>query len=154
MVRVRARVRLGEREAGEPAAGGEVGEEALLLLLGAEHVDALEADRLVNAEDDREGGVDPGKGLEHARVAGLGETLAAEALGDIEATQAALPELADHVVADPAVLLDLPRVQPGAQLVGAGDQGPDLVLLVGVGLRPRKDQLLVDLAQEQRLRER
>ena len=80
VVGVRAGVRLGEREPGQLAAGGEVGEEALLLLLGAEHVDALEADRLVDAEDDRQRGVDPGEGLEHARIAGLREALAAVAL--------------------------------------------------------------------------
>ena len=154
VVGVRAGVRLGEREPGQLAPGGEVGEEALLLLLGAEQVDALEADRLVDAEDDRQRGVDPGEGLEHARVAGLREALAAVALRDVEAAQAALAQLADHVVADPAVLLDLARVKPGAELVRGRDQRPHVLLLGGVGLRPRKDQVLVDLAQEQGLRER
>ena len=94
LVGVRAGLRLGEREAGELAAGREVGQEALLLLVGAEHVDALEADRLVDAEDDRERRVDLGEGLEHARVAGLREALAAVALVDVEAAEPGLAERA------------------------------------------------------------
>ena len=51
--------------------------------------DALEADRLVDAEHDRERRVDLGEGLEDARVAGLREALAAVALGDVEAAEPA-----------------------------------------------------------------
>ena len=154
VVGVRASVRFGQREAGKLAAGSEVGQETLLLRLGAEHVDSLEADRLVDAEHDRQRGVDPRQGLEDARVARLGEGLAAIALRDVEAAEAALPELADDVVADPAVVLDLARVEPRAQLVGRRDQRSHPILLGRVGLWPRKHQVLVDLAQEQGLGER
>ena len=154
LVGVRARLGLGEREAGELAPGGEVGQEALLLLVGAEHVDALEADRLVHAEHDRERRVDLGEGLEHARVAGLREALAAVALVDVEAAEPGLAELADHVVADPALLLDLAVVHARADLARGGVQVADPLLLVGVGRRPGEDHLLVDLAEEERLRER
>ena len=87
LVGVRAGVRLGQGEAGELSARAEVGQEALLLLIGAEEVDPLVADRLVDAEDDRERRVDLGEGLEDARVAGLGEALAAVLLVDVEAEQ-------------------------------------------------------------------
>ena len=66
VVGVRAGLGLGQREAGELAPAGEVGQEALLLLVGAEQDDALEADRLVDAQHDRERRVDLGEGLEHA----------------------------------------------------------------------------------------
>ena len=89
VVGVGAGLGLGQREAGELAAGGEVGQEALLLLVGAEQVDALEADRLVDAHHDRERRVDLGERLEDARVAGLREALAAVLLGHVEAAQAA-----------------------------------------------------------------
>ena len=77
LVGVGARLGLGQREPCQLAAGGEVGEEALLLLVGAEQVDALEADRLVHPHDDRERPVDLGELLGDAAVAGLRQTLAA-----------------------------------------------------------------------------
>ena len=87
LIGVGARGGLGQGEAGELAPGREVGQEALLLLVGAEHVDALEADRLMHAEHDRERRVDLGEGLEHPRVAGLGEALPAVLLVDVEAAE-------------------------------------------------------------------
>ena len=154
LVGVGAGLRLGQREAGELAPRREVGQEALLLLVGAEQVDALEADRLVDAEDDRERRVDLGEGLEDPRVAGLGEALAAVLLVDVEPAEAGLAELLDRVVADPALLLDLAVVDALADLARGGVQPADLLLLVRVRLRPREHHLLVDLAEEERLRER
>ncbi len=154
VVCVRAGVRLCEREPGELAAGGEVREEALLLSVGAEHVDALEADRLVDAEDDRQGRVDLGEGLEDARVAGLREALASVGLVDVEAAQPGLAELADHVVADPPLLLDLAVVHPGPDVARGRVERPDPLLLARVRGRPREHEFLVDLAEEQRLGER
>ena len=46
VVGVRSGLRLRQREAGELAAGGEVGKEALLLLVGSEQDDPLVAERL------------------------------------------------------------------------------------------------------------
>ena len=113
LVGVGAGLRLSQREAGELAPAREVGQEALLLLVAAEHVDALEADRLVDAEHDRERRVDLGEGLEDPRVAGLGEALPAVGLVDVQAAEPRLAELADRPVADPARLLDL-RCDPCA----------------------------------------
>ena len=45
-------------------------------------------------------------------------------------------------------------VHPRADLARGRVQLADPLLLVGVGRRPREDHLLVDLAEEQRLRER
>ena len=152
--RVRARLGLGEREGRELAPGGEVGEEALLLLVASEQHDSLHADRLMHAHHDRQGRVDLREGLEHPAVAGLGEALPAVALGHVQAAQAALAELADQVVADPPVLLDPARVDRlGGELSQRGDQGADPVLLTLGGLRVGKDELVVDLAEEQRLGE-
>ena len=92
LVGVRARLGLGQREGGELAAGGQVGQPALLLLVAAEQADALVADRLVHAEHDRQRGVDLADRLEHARVAGLREALAAVLLVDVEAHDADLAE--------------------------------------------------------------
>src|SRR4029079_16540367 len=71
VVGVRPGLRLGQRIAGELASGGEVGQEALLLLFAGEQYDALVTARLVDAPDEREGPVDRGELLEDARVAGL-----------------------------------------------------------------------------------
>ncbi len=153
VVGVGSGLRLGQRVAGELATRGEVGQEALLLLVAAEQGDSLVADRLVDAEDDRERPVDLGELLEDARVAGLREALPAVALVDVEPAEPGVAELADHVVADPAVLLDLAVVDRLADRAGTGAELADLDLLVLVGLRPREDHLLVDLPEQQRLRE-
>src|SRR2546421_423298 len=76
VVGVRAGVWLGQREAGEPAARCQVGQEPLLLLVVAEQHDALHPDRLVHAEGDGERPVDLPEGLEHPRVARLRQALA------------------------------------------------------------------------------
>jgi hypothetical protein len=153
LVGIRAGLGLGQREAGQLAPRGEVGEEALLLLVGAVHVDALEADRLVHAEHDRERRVDLGEGLEDPCVARLGKALAAVALVDVEAEEPGFAEVADEVVANPPLLLDLAVVHARADLARGRVQLADALLLGGVGLGPREDHLLVDLAEEDRLGE-
>jgi len=57
-----------------------------------------------------ERGLDLRDRLEHAAVAGLGEALAPVLLRHLEQEDAALAELADEVVADPAILLGLAPV--------------------------------------------
>ena len=154
LVRVRARLGLGQGEGRELAPGGQVGQPSLLLLVGAEQGDALVADRLVHPEHDRQGGVDLPDRLEHARVAGLGQALAAVSLVHVEAQHPDLAEVADDLVRNPALLLDAARVVVlGAVLAKPAVEVADPLLLVGVGRGPGKDQLLVDLAQEQRLGE-
>ena len=155
VVGVRPGLGLGQREPRQPASRRQVGQEPGLLLVAAEQRDALVADRLVHAEHHRERGVGLGERLEDAAVAGLREALAAVLLRHVEAAEPALAELADHVVADPALLLDRPRIDLlGGVLAQPADQIADLALLALVGPRVREDEVLVDLAQEERLRER
>ena len=154
VVGVRARVVLGERERGELAPRGEVRQEAGLLLLGPEEHDALHPDRLVDAHDHRERAVDLGELLGDAAVAGLAEPGAAVLLRHVQPQQPALAELADLVVADPAALLHGALVVVLAELAHRGHALADaLALLIARG-RIGEDQLLVDLAEEQRLGER
>jgi hypothetical protein len=124
VVGVRSGLRLGQREGGELPAGGEIGEEALLLLVRAEERDPLEADRLVDAEHDREGGVDLADGFEDPCVSRLREALPSILLLHIEPERPDLPEVAEHLVRDPPLLLRLPRVV----VIGAvlADLGVDL----------------------------
>ena len=110
VVGVRPGLGLGQREPGQLASRREVGQEARLLLVAAEQRDALVADRLVHAEHHRERGVGLAEHLEDAAVAGLREALAAVLLWHVQAAAPALAELADDVVADPALLLDRARV--------------------------------------------
>ena len=56
--RVRAGVRLGQPEGGEPPAGGEVGQPAVLLLVGAEQEDRHRPERRVRRDRDRDRRVD------------------------------------------------------------------------------------------------
>src|SRR5262245_20029643 len=135
VVGVGPRLRLGEREGGEPAPGREVGEDARLLLVGPEEGDALEAHRLMDAEDDREGGVDLADRLDDPRVPGLREALASVLLGHEEAECTDLTEVPQDLIGDPALLLGPPGVvvliavlaDPGVALPAPGlllDAGP------------------------------
>ena len=108
----------------------------------------------MDAEDDRQRGVDLGERLEDPRVARLREALAAVLLVDVEAAEPRVAELADDVVADPAVLLDLAMVDRRADLARPRAQLTDLALLLLIRGRPREDHLLVDLAEQQGLGER
>jgi hypothetical protein len=108
----------------------------------------------MHAHDHRQGRIDLGEDLRHAAVTRLGQSLTAVLRIDVQATQARLAQRPDDVVADPPLLLRLARVdQLGGDLAEARDQRADPVLLFTVGLRIGKDELLVDLAEEQRLRE-
>jgi hypothetical protein len=108
----------------------------------------------VDAEDDRQRAVDLPDRLEHPRVAGLREALAAVLLVDVEPEDPALAERGDRLVADPALLLDRARVVVlRAVLAQRGDQAADLLLLGVVGTREGEDEVVVDLAEEQGLGE-
>ena len=85
---VRARVRLGEPERGQPAAGGEVREPPFLLLLGAEEVDRHRPERGVGGDGDRDGRVDPRQLLDRDRIGDGVAARAAVALVDRDAHQA------------------------------------------------------------------
>ncbi len=108
----------------------------------------------MDAQDDRECRVDVGEGLEDARVPGLGEALAAVLLVHVEAQKAGLAQVAEELVGDPALVLELAVVLAARDLARRPDQAADLLLLVGVGHGPREDHVLVDLAEEERFGER
>ncbi len=149
---VRPRAGLGEREAGELLARAQVGQEPLLLLVGAEQDDALHADRHVHAEHHRQGRVDLRELLRDAAVAGLGQALAAVLLRHVQAQDPALGQPLDGLVPHPALLLDLVGVV--GQVAHRLAERADLVLLGVVGLGEGEDELLVDLAEVERLGER
>ena len=112
VVGVRSGLGLCQREPRQPATRSQVGQEPGLLLVAAEQRDALVADRLVHAEHHRERGVGLGERLEDTAVAGLREALAAVLLCHVEAAEPAFAEVANHVIADPTLLLDRARVDP------------------------------------------
>jgi hypothetical protein len=154
VVGIRPRVRLRQGERRQLATARQVRQEALLLLVAAEQHDALHPDRLVHAHDHRQRSVGLGELLEHAAVAGLRKPGAAVLLGHVEAGQAALAQLGDLVVADPALLLDGVLVVALAELARRLHEPAHLLLLLGVRLRIGEDELLVDLPEEERLGER
>ena len=91
---------LGEPEGAELAPRAEVGQQLALLLLGAEQVDRLRAERGVRGHRDRDRGVDPGQLLDRERV---GERVAAPAavlLGERDPHQAELAHLRDQLVGE------------------------------------------------------
>ena len=104
---VGARLRLGEPERAELAPRAEVGHQVALLLLGAEQVDRLGAERGVGAERDRHRRVDPAELLDGDRV---GERVAAGAavlLRERDPHQVELAELGDDLVREPLLAVEL-----------------------------------------------
>ena len=88
----RARLGLGQPEGAELAARAQVGQAALLLLLGAEQVDRLGAERRVRAHRDRHARVDARELLDGERV---GERVAAAAAVLLRERDPHQPELAE-----------------------------------------------------------
>src|SRR5207237_4729131 len=74
-------------------------------------------------------------------------------LRHVEPEQPALAELADLVIADPAPLLDGALVVVLAELASGRHELANPLLLALVGARVGEDEVLVDLAEEERLRE-
>ncbi len=96
--RVRAGVGLRQAEGSQPFARAQLRHPLALLLLGAEQVDRLRAQRGVGAQRDRDGGVDPRELLDRERV---GERVAARAavlLRERDAHQVQLAQLAHDLV--------------------------------------------------------
>jgi hypothetical protein len=153
VVGVRSHVRLGQHERGQLAPGGEVGQPARLLVVGAVQVERLRADRLVHAHHDGESAVDVAELLHDPAVARLTEAQAAVLLVDEHAGQLALAEVADDVVADPALLLRLPRVEGAEVVPGARDRGIHLRAHVAGDDRVGHDELRLGLTEEQPLGE-
>ena len=107
----------------------------------------------MHAHDDGERPVDLRELLGDAAVAGLRKASAAVLLRHVEPEQPALAELPDLVVTDPAPLLDGALVVVLAELAGGRHELADPLLLALVGARVGEDEVLVDLAEEERLRE-
>jgi hypothetical protein len=98
--------------------------------------------------------VDPAELLRDSAVAALRQALAAVLLRYVEPEQPTLAEPVDDLVAHPALGLDLAGVVGLAgERLQRVDEVADVVLLVAVDRRERKDEVLVDLAEEQRLAE-
>ena len=123
---VRARLGLGQPERAELAPRGQVGHPLLLLLLGAEQVDRLRAERGVRAHRDRHRGVDARELLDRDRV---GERVAARAavlLGERDPHQPEVAELLHDLVRE--ALLAVERLGDRRDLAlgevadGAADQ--------------------------------
>ena len=89
------------------AAGGEVGQPPLLLLLGAEEVDRHRPERRVRRDGDRDGRVDPGQLLDRERVGDGVAAGAAVLLRDRQAHQAELAELGDELVREARLAVEL-----------------------------------------------
>jgi hypothetical protein len=104
---VAARLRLGEPEGAEAPAGAQIGQVALLLLLGAEQVDRLRAERRVRAHRDRHGRVDPRELLDGDRVGQRVAARAAVLLGERDAHEPELAELRDDLVREALLAIEL-----------------------------------------------
>ncbi len=155
VVGVRAGVPLCEREAGELAAGGEVGEEALLLLVGAEHVDALEADRLGALRARSTARRRSGRRSRTPARSRSGKALAPVLLRHVEAHQAPLAEARGRRrrrSSRPPRSCGVPAGSPAswAEAISARTRSCSAGSDWGHG----NTRLRMDLAQEQRLCER
>ena len=86
---------LGEAEGAQPFAGAQLGQILLLLGLGTEVIDGVDAQTGVGGEDDAGGAADLAQLLHSHDVAEVGGALAAVLLGDIHAHHAQLGHLLD-----------------------------------------------------------
>jgi hypothetical protein len=104
---VAAGLGLGQPERAEPPPRAQVGQVLLLLLLGAEQVDRLGAQRRVRAHRDRNGRVDARELLDRQRV---GERVAARAavlLGERDPHEPELAQLGDDLVREALLAVEL-----------------------------------------------
>src|SRR6266850_2272690 len=127
--RVRARLRLGEREAPVGVTGGDRNEEPLALNVGAEARDRIAVERVVDRHDHGVARAHPRDLLERDDVGDRARSASAPPLGDHHAHQSELAHPLDRLVREARVAVDL------------GRDGLDL----GLGELPRRglDQLLL-----------
>ena len=107
--RVGAGVGLGQAERGELAPRREVGQPALLLLLGAEEEDRHRPEGRVRGDGDRDGRVDPRELLDRDRVREHVAARTSVLLWDRKAHQAELAELGDELVGEATLEVELRR---------------------------------------------
>ena len=126
---VRAGVGLGQPEGGEPAAGGEVGEPAVLLLVRAEEEDRHRPERRVRRDRDRDGRVDPRQLLDRDRVRDGVPAGPLVPLGDRDPEQPELCHLAHQLDREAALAVELLRDRRDALArEGADGVADELVL--------------------------
>ena len=150
---VAAGARLGEAEGRDHLAAGELGEPPALLRVGAEEQEALESDRRVRAQRDRDRAVPGGHLLHHARVAGVRETDAAVLLRDDEAEEAQITQGLEQLGGHLARAVEARGVDARHVLAGGLDDLAHGLSRVRVHLRIREELILEDVAEEERLSE-
>jgi hypothetical protein len=111
---VRTRLGLGQAERGDDLARGHARQVLGLLLLGAEHDEALAADADIGAEGRAESGADPAHLQDRKTLLLGGQVEAAVLLGDGQAEQAQRLHLRQHVVGDLVLFGDLRLERPQA----------------------------------------
>src|SRR5690606_32304728 len=123
-------------------AGGETGEELLLLLGSSNEREGLRnADRLVRREQDRDGGVGRSDHHQRTAVVEIGQPEAAVLLVDLHAEGAELREPGDHVIGDVGVPLNLSAVDGLGELLDLLEERLALRLCLGARLRQRVYQV-------------
>jgi hypothetical protein len=131
VARVGARLGLGQAEGAELLARAEVGHQALLLLLGAEQVDRLRAERGVRAHRDRHGGVHARELLDRQRVGERVAPSAAVFLRERDPHQPELPELGHDLVREALLAVELLRDGLHLALGEVADGAADQLVVVG-----------------------
>jgi hypothetical protein len=129
--RIAAGAGLGEGEAAELPAGGEGGEELLLLLLGAELEQRIADQGVVDREDDARGGADPADLLDHQAVGEGVHAGAAVLLGDGDSGEAQLAGLIEERAREFAALVDFLGARPHDLLGEPADGLLQQLLLFG-----------------------
>ena len=134
---VRARARLGETETGKCAAGGQVRQPLLLLLLGAEPVDRHRAEAHPGLQRDRDRLVDLAEFFERQRQREVVAAHAAVFLRERQAEQPHLAHLGDDFVREAVLLIVFGRHRRnhGAREIGNGVAQ----VFVFLGQRPCRD---------------
>ena len=129
--RVGARARLGQRVAAERLAGGERGEEARLLLVGAPACDGLAVEAVRDGDDAAHVRVGAADLLDDERVRDHVEPHAAVLLGQRRGEEAELGELADDRPVDRLGAVPLGRVRRDLGVAEVARGLADQLLLVG-----------------------
>ncbi len=115
----------------------------------------LQADRLVAADQDSEGGVDRPDLLGHPAVRRRGEPVPAVLLGDRHSEGAELREAADHLRRDPMIALDLGGTDVVLRETAEGvEEGRNHLALGFADFGKREDGVFRNLAGEQGLDDR
>jgi hypothetical protein len=154
-LRVGARARFGEAERRDPFTGRTRRQPPLLLVVGAEEDDPLEADGLMRAEVHGERSVVRSHFTEHAREEHRRGTEATVCLGDVEPHHPELGHAVAYRIGELAVMVELMRVhrvgRPRAERI---EDGGETLLLLRGEFGEGKDEFLADLPEEDPLGER